>query len=251
MVSPSLSRSSNLPSRSSNTEISALAPGLQRADGALVAHDLRRRRRRPPHDLIQRHAEMQQFRHGRGQVPDRPARRAGHRQVGRDRVGQETLVQRLLDHAEVEMVPPMRAIEDDAGALRLDHFLQQELLLLPHDAVRAAVIAVRDDVARLHMLDQVGQRDRRVGDVHHHRHAAGHLGRFARQLHRLGRIFPDQPRAEAQLHADRQIGVFDDGARAALGIGVGKMRQLAAARRAGDADRRQVDERTNARVRTS
>src|SRR3954454_20423485 len=47
-----------------------------------------------------------------------------------------------FDHPEAEMVSPMRAVEDDAVALRLDHLLQHELLFLAHDAVGAAVIAV-------------------------------------------------------------------------------------------------------------
>ena len=66
----------------------------------------------------------------------------------------------------------MRAIEDDAVALRFDDFLEDQLFFLAHDTVCARVIAVGDDVARLHVGEQLRQWDRRVGDVHHHRRAA-------------------------------------------------------------------------------
>jgi hypothetical protein len=56
----------------------------------------------------------------------------------------------------------------------------------------------------------------------------------------------DEARAKSQLHAESQIGVLDDCAGTTLRIGVGEMRQLAAARRSRDADRRQIDERADA-----
>ena len=55
-----------------------------------------------------------------------------------------------------------------------------------------------------------------------------------------------RPGPNRNFHAESQIGVFDDCAGTTLRIGVGEMRQLAAARRSGDADRRQIDERTDA-----
>src|SRR5581483_12008782 len=215
--------------------------GLQRADRAFMAENARRRGGSAQHDLVEAHAEMQQFRHGRRQIPDRAAGGAGRRQVGGDRIGQKALVERLFDHAEVEVVPAVGAVEDDAVALRLDHFLEHELFFLAHDAVGAAVIAVGDDVARCHLGENLGQRNRRIGGVDHQRHAC-RSGGLARQLDRRRGVFPYQARPVAQLDADRQVGVLGDGAGAAFRVGIGKMRQLAAARGAGDTDRRQVDE---------
>ena len=177
-----------------------------------------------------------------------PLRGRGHGEVGGDGIRQEALIQRLLDHPEIEVAAAVRAVEDDARALRLDHLLQHELLFLPHDAVVAAVIAVGDDVAGYHVLDERRQRDGRIGDVHHHRHVAGHVGRPARELHRLGRVLPDQVRSEAKLHADGEVRILLDRLRAALRIGIGKVRKLAAARRARDADRGQIDEGAHARA---
>jgi len=88
------------------------------------------------------------------------------------------------------MRPAVRAVEDDSMTLRLDHFLQDQLPLRTHDAVAAAVQAVGDDVARLHVSQHLGQRQRAIGDVHHHQHA-GHIGGFAGALDRFRRIFPN------------------------------------------------------------
>ena len=100
------------------------------------------------------------------------------------------------------MVSAMRAVEDDAMPLPLDHLFQYQLLLRPHDAIGAAVIAVGDDVARLHLGEDLRQRDRRIGDVDHQWHASDRRG-TARHLDRLGGVFPDQPRPVAQFDADR------------------------------------------------
>ena len=73
IVSPSLSRSSDfLVAQFEHRHIRVRA-WLERADCAFIAHDLRRHRRRAPHHFVQRHAEMQQLGHRRGQVPNRPA----------------------------------------------------------------------------------------------------------------------------------------------------------------------------------
>ena len=77
--------------------------------------------------------------------------------------------------------------------------------------------------------------------MHHHRHPAGHVRGLARQFDRLGAVFPHQARPVAKLDADREVGVFADRASAAFGVGIGEVRQLAAARGADDADRRQID----------
>ena len=71
---------------------------------------------------------------------------------------------------KLKWLPAVGAVEDDPVPLRLDDLLQHQLLFRPHDAVGAAVIAVGDDVAGRHLGEDVGQRDRRVGDVDHQRH---------------------------------------------------------------------------------
>ena len=74
----------------------------------------------------------------------------------------KSLVEGLLDHREAEVVPPMGTVENDAVALRLDDFLEDQLLFLAHDPMRAAVVAVGDDIAGLQVSEQLGQRDRRL-----------------------------------------------------------------------------------------
>src|SRR5271170_2123635 len=101
-----------------------IGAGREGSDRTLVAEDFRRRRGRAGDQIVERHAEMQQFRHCRRQIPYRSLRRAGKCQVGRDRIGQKALVERLLDHRKAEMAAAMRAVEDDAVPLRLDHLLE-------------------------------------------------------------------------------------------------------------------------------
>ena len=81
-----------------------------------------------------------------------------------------------------------------------------------------------------------------------HQRYPGHGGSAARHLDRLGRVFPDEARPVSQLDANREVGVFRDRAGAALRIGIGAIRQLAAARRADDADRRQIDKGAHPRA---
>ena len=49
--------------------------------------------------------------------------------VSRDCVGQKALVERFLDHRKAEMASAMRAIEDDAVALRFDDLLEDQSLI--------------------------------------------------------------------------------------------------------------------------
>ena len=223
MVLPSLSRKGKLPSRSSNHCDVGIGARFEGSDRSFIAEDLGRSGGTADDDLVEWKAKVQQFRHGRRQIKNRPLCRAGEGQVGRDCIGQKALVERLLDHRKAEVVSAMRAIEDDAVALRFDDLLEDQLFLLAHDAVCAAMIAVGDDVARLHVGEQLRQWDRRVGDVHHHRHAASHIRCPARQFDRLRAVLPDQPRPVAELDADSEVGIFADRAGAALGVGVGEM----------------------------
>ena len=107
--------------------------------------------------------------------------------------------------------------------------------LAPHAPVGAehllgvAVEDVRGDVTRVQLVEDLGERDGRVGDVHHETDA-GQVGRLPRPPERLSRVglvpLPCRAVGDADLDADDERPVLGRGPRRLLDLGEVDVRQL-------------------------
>ena len=99
--------------------------------------------------------------------------------------------ERPFQKRKIEMPgAPVRAVEDYAVPLRFQHFLEHQDLVRPHDSVLIAMETMSDDVARLHELENLRQRQppvlRSVAEgmsiVSHYAAKGGQRPRVARSI---------------------------------------------------------------------
>ena len=99
----------------------------------------------------------------------------------------------------------MPDVEEDAALARREGLGPDPPVLVQQAAV-VAVEAVRDDVARAQLREQLGQRHPHVDHVHHQRQAE-RVGGLEREADRGPRVRPDHLVARAQLDAGDHVAV--------------------------------------------
>jgi hypothetical protein len=116
-------------------------------------------------NLVEREAEVEELRHGGRQVVDGPVDVVDV-EVARDRAGPQSLGEGAPGHREGERAAPVADVEVDAARGRLARGAQH-LALAVEDALLAAVEAVGQHVAGPQLVQDRGERQRRLADVDH------------------------------------------------------------------------------------
>ncbi|GHU04652.1 hypothetical protein FACS1894158_05410 [Betaproteobacteria bacterium] len=195
----------------------------------------------PQENVLQRHAEVEEFGHRRHQIENRSLRGAPDGEIGRNDIGHESKFESFSDDGEVEMPhPAVCRIEQDSTLLRLPDGFKDSRTLSVHDAVGKRVEWMRQDITASELLDHLRQGQRAIRDMHHEGNT-NRICSLACETQGFERI-PRKTWTQAEFYPDEQITVRCNRSDACLWIRVATISKFTGCLDSRDSNKREIEE---------